>query len=353
MSANTTINPKEYFQGREELRDDFVAEHAGEEFDLIPQGQDWASRRYFRVRTPDHTFILMEAVPDHIATATMGHKLSAFIKVNELLRHKNIHAPEIIAEDEHEGFILLEDFGDTSVHHALDHGGEAMKLYSAVTDVLIAMRDKIDINDLCNFPKYKDSYIRKGMQRVVDWYVPATRGAKNSDDLLAGYLKAWDDVAAKLPPPPIGFIHGDFHAQNLMLLPDGTCGVLDFQDAMAGPLPYDLANLLESIRRDVPRDIYDAMMKRYGGDDNFKAWFRVMATQFHCRIIGQVLRLAVVSGKNDLLQYMPRIQNYIANGLKDPVLKPLADWYKAEKVDLTAKDFDPAKIKGFIRPDAF
>jgi aminoglycoside/choline kinase family phosphotransferase len=283
----------------------------------------------------------------------MGHKLSAFIKVDELLRHKGIHAPEIIAEDEHEGFILLEDFGDNSVHHALDHGGDAMKLYSAATDVLISMRDKISKDDLCDFPKYKDSYISKGRQRIVDWYVPATRHETNGDELLAGYLAAWDEVAANLPPPRIGFIHGDFHAQNLMFLEDGTFGVLDFQDAMAGPLQYDLANLLESIRRDVPQDIYDAMMKRYSGDDAFRAWFRVMATQFHCRIIGQVLRLAIVSGKNDLLQYMPRIQNYIARGLKAPILKPLADWFKSEKIDLTAKDFDPAKIKGFIRPDAF
>ena len=91
------VNPKDFFADREEQRMEFVREHTGREFDLIPQGQDWASRRYFRVRTPDHSFILMEAVPDHIPTATMGHKLSAFIKVDELLRNRGIHAPEIIA----------------------------------------------------------------------------------------------------------------------------------------------------------------------------------------------------------------------------------------------------------------
>jgi N-acetylmuramate 1-kinase len=351
MSA--IVSPKEFFAGREGQRADFVTEHVGAEFDLIAQGQDWASRRYFRVRTPDHTFILMEAVPDHVPTATMGHKLSRFIAVGELLHHRGIHAPEIIAEDEHEGFVLLEDMGDTTVHAAVDHGADEKAMYAAATDVLIAMRDKITLDDLCGFPKYKDSYIRKGRQRIVDWYIPATRCAKNNDDLLAGYLQAWDDVAAALPPPPIGFVHGDYHLQNLMLLENGQCGVLDFQDAMAGPLPYDLVNLLETIRRDVPRDIYDAMLKRYGGDENFKAWFRVMGTQFHCRIIGQVLRLAIVSGKNELIQYMPRIQNYIREGLKDPVLKPLADWFGSEKVDLTATEFSSDKIRPFIRDDAF
>ena len=350
---SNAVSPKEFFAGREEQRAEFVRAHAGSASDLIPQGQDWASRRYFRVRTPDRTFILMEAVPDHVPTATMGHKLSRFIAVDGLLRERGIRAPEIIAVDAHEGFVLLEDFGDTTVHAAADHGGDERALYTAATDVLIAMRDKIGMNDLCDFPKYKDSYIRKGRQRIVDWYIPATRFETNKDDLLTGYLKAWDDVAAALPPPPIGFVHGDYHLQNLMLLPDGGCGVLDFQDAMAGPLPYDLVNLLETIRRDVPRDIYDAMLKRYGGDENFMAWFRVMGTQFHCRIIGQVIRLAVVSGKNELLQYMPRIQNYLHEGLKDPVLKPLADWMTAERVDLTATDFNPDKIRPFVRDDAF
>ena len=348
-----SVNPKDFFESRAAQREDFLRAHVDAEFDLIPQGQDWASRRYFRVRTPDHTYILMEAVPDHIPTATMGHKLSAFVKVDELLRHRHIRAPEIIAKDEHEGYVLLEDFGDVSVHAALEKGGNEHELHAAATDVLISMRDNISKDDLCDFPKYKDSYIRKGRQRIVDWYIPATRGELNADGLVDSYLAAWDEVAAKLPPPPIGFIHGDFHAQNLMLMQNGTCGVLDFQDAMAGPLPYDLANLLESIRRDVPRDIYDAMLKRYGCDENFMAWFRVMATQFHCRIIGQILRLAIVSGKNELIQFMPRVQNYIVEGLKDPVLKPLADWMAEEKVDFTATNFDPSRIKAFIRPDAF
>lgn len=351
MSA--LVSPKEFFAGREGHRANFVSGHVGAQFDLIAQGQDWAARRYFRVRTPSQSYILMEAVPDHIPTATMGHKLSRFIAVDELLCASGIRAPEIIAADEREGFVLLEDMGDTTVHAAVDHGADEKTMYTAATDVLIAMRDRISKDDLCNFPKYKDSYIRKGRQRIVDWYVPATRHEKNSNDLLAGYLQAWDDVAAALPQPPIGFVHGDYHLQNLMLLPNGTCGVLDFQDAMAGPLPYDLVNLLETIRRDVPRDIYDAMLKRYGGDENFMAWFRVMGTQFHCRIIGQVLRLAIVSGKTELLQYMPRIQKYIREGLQNPVLKPLADWMKAEKVDLTATDFNPEAIRPFIRDDAF
>ncbi len=352
--SSAVFDVKAFFAGREELRRSFVQTHFKTSFSMEPLAQDWASRRYFHIVSGDKTYVLMEAVPDHIQTATMGHKLSAYLKIAGLLRARGIHTPAILAADESEGFVLLEDLGNTTVYKAMENGGDVFSLYEKATDVLIAMRDNIGLDDLCNFPKYKDSYIRKGMQRIVDWYIPATRREKNQDDLLPSYLAAWSDVTVKLSPPPIGFVHGDFHMQNLMLLKDGTCGVLDFQDAMAGPVPYDLANLLENIRDDVPQDIYDAMMARFGGDDNFRDWFRVMATQFHCRILGQTLRLAIVGGRPDLLKYIPRVQNYIRKGLEDPVLAPLAAWMKEEKVDLSAQGcFDPEKVKEFIRYDAF
>lgn len=349
----SSFYPKAFFDARIEQRDAFLRAHVKKPFQIESLAEDWASRRYFRITNTDGTYILMEAVPDHIPTATMGHKLSAFLKVGSLLHERGIHTPEILAVDEQEGYVLLEDFGNTSVNSAIESGKDTHELYAAATDVLIAMRDRISLDDLFDFNKYKDSYIHTGRQRIVDWYIPATRKAKNGDDLVASYIGAWDEVAAQLPSPPIGFVHGDYHLQNLMLLPNGSCGVLDFQDAMAGPVPYDLANLLENIRRDVPKDIYDAMLKRFGGDETFNAWFRVMATQFHCRIIGQVLRLAIVSDKTELLQFMPRIQNYIVEGLKDPVLKPVANWMKDQKVDFTAMEFNLEDIKKFIRPDAF
>lgn len=347
------IDPKTFFAAREQARRNFISSHIKADISFASVGADWASRRYLRVRAGEKSFVLLESVPDHLPTATMGHKLSAFIRINKMLHAKSIRVPEIYAADEQEGYVLLEDMGDITVNAALDAGGDGMSLYGAATDVLLAMRDRITLEDLCDLPKYKDSYIRKGCQRIVDWYVPATRCRENGDDILEGYLKAWEEVVANLPAPPIGFIHGDFHPGNLMLLPDGSCGVLDFQDAMAGPSAYDLANLLENIRRDVPRPVYDVMIKRYGDKDDDRAWFRVMATQFHCRIIGQVIRLAVLSGKGELLGYMPRIQAYIRKGLEDPVLKPLADWMRDEKVDLAATEFDPDKIRPFIRSDAF
>lgn len=347
------LNARDYFEARSERRTAFLADNIGGDFDIKLIASDWASRRYFRIRRPNGTTqILMEAIPDHTGQYTPGHKLSDYIRVSRALRAAGIRAPQIAASDEHEGYLLLEDFGDLSVYAALEQGEDADVLYGEATNILIRMRDNLKNNDL-NLPDYYAGHVHKGRQRIVDWYIPATRSAKNPDGLLESYLAAWAAVEKQMPPCPMGFVHGDYHVQNLMRL-DNTLGVLDFQGAMWGPLPYDLANLLEDIRRDVPPDIRAAMIGRYDAGEAFSLWYRVMATQFHCRILGQTLRLAIAGGRPDFLTFIPRVQNYIREALAAPVLKPLAQWFKAEKVDLEAENcFDSERVKEFIRHDAF
>jgi len=348
-----SLNAKDYFESRGALRDAFLTENLAGDYEIKPLAADWASRRYFRVRKADgSTIVFMEAIPDHTGQYTPGHKVSDFIRIARQLCEINIRAPRILAMDEHQGFLLLEDFGDLSVYDALDQREDADVLYREATDILIRMRDNIRSNTL-NLPDYYESHVHKGRQRIVDWYIPATRVAKNPDGLGESYLAAWAAVEKQLPPCPMGFVHGDYHAQNLMRL-DDALGVLDFQGAMWGPRPYDLANLLEDIRRDVPKDIRAAMIERYDTGEAFSHWYRVMATQFHCRILGQTLRLAIAGGRPDFLKFIPRVQNYIHEALAAPVLKPLAQWMKEEKVDLDAHGcFDPERVKNFIRPDAF
>jgi N-acetylmuramate 1-kinase len=347
-----SLNAKDYFDSRAEERAAFVRNHAGEGALIAPLAADWASRRYFRVINGKETRVLMEAIPDHTKAFTPGHSVGAFLKIARALRQKNIHAPEIFAQDEQNGYVLLEDMGDVSVYAALENGEDPDVLYRAATDVLIHIKNNFRENKL-SLPSYYESHVHKGRQRLVDWYIPATRSALNPDGLVESYLDAWKAVENSLPPCPQGFVHGDYHAQNLMRL-DDDLGVLDFQGAMWGPLPYDLANLLEDIRRDIPADIRAAMLARYDGGDDFAAWYRVLATQFHCRILGQTLRLAIAGNRPDFLKFIPRVQNYIREGLKNPVLAPLNQWMKSENINLEAEDcFDPETVRRFIRGDAF
>jgi aminoglycoside/choline kinase family phosphotransferase len=129
---------------------------------------------------------------------------------------------------------------------------------------------------------------------------------------------------------------------------------------MTGPVPYDLANLLEDARVDVPADLRAVMLDRYtqgmnaAENDTFRAWYRVLATQFHCRVTGQFIRMAVRDGKMRYLPMIPRVAGYIRDGLKDPVLAPLAAWFDSQGVDFRTVDgFDVDAVRSAIRADAF
>jgi len=178
------------------------------------------------------------------------------------------------------------------------------------------------------------------------------------------YLSVWQGIENSLPPCPQGFLHIDYHFENLMWLPKEKglrgCGILDFQGAMTGPLPYDLANLLEDARVDVGAKLRRDMLARYCADmdakekEIFANWYRVLATQFHCRVAGQFIRLAVRDGKDRYLAHLPRVANYLKEGLKHPVLAPLQKWFSAQKIDFAKMpETDPSVIRPWIRDDAF
>ncbi len=122
------------------------------------------------------------------------------------------------------------------------------------------------------------------------------------------------------------------------------CGILDFQDALLGSGLYDLGNLLEDVRIDVP----PAIRKKYAPHDPA---YRILATQFHCRVVGQFIRMAAKDHKTGYLQYIPRTQAYIQDALQEPLLKPLRNFFDKNGIAFDAKP-DLTDIKSFVRPDA-
>lgn len=359
------MKPHTFFETRKDLRQAFLTAHGWGGLPLVPVGEDGAFRRYFRLRDrAGKSVILMESVPEGHAMATPGHSILDFVRLSKYLRAIGLTTPEVYEVDDRAGYLLIEDFGDVSFKRAQQDGvARRDELYGLATDVLGQLRQQGQ-KEAVLLPDYYKSHVHTGRRRVIDWYFPAVRGQKNPDGLVEDYLAVWDKIEQALPPVPCGFLHIDYHFENLMWNPDrvglARCGVLDFQGAMTGPAPYDLANLLEDARNDVPADLRAAMMDRYCSTMSeaertvFKAWYRVLATQFHCRVIGQFIRLAVLDGKDRYLPMIPRIAGYIRDGLEDPVLAPLAAWFKAQKIDFTRVDgFSAKATQPFIRPDAF
>lgn len=355
---------QDWFESREDLRGQFLRRLGIRDDALSPVGEDCAFRRYFRARQPDgRTAILMEAVPDGAAFATPGHNIHDFVRIDDYLRARGLNAPRIYSQDTENGYLLLEDFGSVSFKTALKDGVSREQLYELATDVLRFLRERAVATDI-NLPRYYDSHVHIARRRLIDWYMPVLRQQRVADGIAGEYLDAWDRIEQSLPPVPQGFLHIDYHFENLMWLPEREglmrCGILDFQGAMAGPLPYDLANLLEDARVDVPQDLREAMLARFcqgmteKEESVFRSWYRVLATQFHCRVLGQFIRLAVKDGKDRYLQHLPRLAGYIREGLRDPVLLPLKEWLESQDMDFSSvPEIDIDRIRPLMRPDAF
>ena len=355
--------PLQFFESRGDLRGDFLRRCGWAGVPLTPVGEDCAFRRYFRMTRGEDSVILMEAVPDGSDIATTGHRLIDFVRISAYLRRLGLVTPAVFEADDANGYLLIEDFGDVSFKAATDVKASRGDLYALATDILAELRRRAHPDDM-DLPGYYESHVHTGRRRAVDWYMPAVLARRNPDGLADDYLRVWDSIEAQLPPCPRGFQHIDYHFENLMWREGfeglARCGILDFQGAMTGPVPYDLANLLEDARVDVPADLRAAMLARYCADMGaeeraaFMAWYRILATQFHCRVIGQFIRLSVRDGKERYRAFIPRLGGYIREGLKDPVLAPLRAWFAAQGVDFSNTTIPPADVvRPFIREDAF
>ncbi len=309
------------------------------------------------------TSILIQSFPDDDPRAIPGHKIKDFVRISEYLNRLGLSAPKVLAHDQSLGLLLVEDFGSQDFATLITQNKEVERdMYRLATHALKHLYKKTEFIAI-DLPDYFTSYIHKGHQRVVDWYMPAMLHKKNSDDVVKEYLNIWKQIERGLPQVKRRLLHGDYHPGNLMWLPERQgekqTGLLDFQQAMMGPAPYDLVNLLEDARRDVPIELREECLEIYCEGmsseerENFFLWYPVLSTQFHFRVIGQAIRLAIRDKKTRLLSIIPILRRHIIKDLDNPQLKPLKDWFLVKGIDFsTPAPIDIKKTAGFIRPDA-
>lgn len=311
---------------------------------VAPVAEDGSSRRYSRIEKNGHSAIYMDCG----SSPSAAGDISDFIALGAWLNAIGLNAPNIYEQGR--DYLVIEDFGDTTFKKAL--GTEKPDdLYALAADVLSHLRAQKNIPSL---PDYYQSNVHKARRRIIDWYAPLVRHEKNPLGLVDEYLAVWDEIEKSCAPGPEGFVHADFHLENLMWLPGENgvkrCGIIDFQGAMRGPGAYDLGNLLEDVRSDVPVEIRNRYLAAYG--DDFKIFYRILTTQFHCRVLGQFIKLAAKDHKTGYLQYMPRVQMLIRRALEDPLLQPLKEFLKNNNISLESKP-DLKNIRALVAEDAF
>ena len=341
----------------EDWKREFLAEQGWADAVENRAGEDWAMRKFSRLTRGNETVILMQSLLDSDPRATSGHKIADYVRLAKFLTDKGIPAPLIIAEDVERGLLLIEDFGSVSLHEmTIGRPEDSKRYYLDATKLLLRLYREIEDNEV-EIPHYNDTAISKGRRRIMDWYYPSVTGNHVSGDMIEDYLSVWQMIEEKLPAPIMKFSHADYHPHNLMI-DRGRIGLIDFQGAMWAPAPYDLVNLLEDARRIVPDDIraecLDLFEKNLSQDEwqNFKSWYDVLACQFHCRVIGQAIRLAVKEDKTRLLVYVPVLAQYLKREIEKPLLSPLKIYFERIGLDFAADrklDLSP----GLYASDAF
>ena len=290
---------------------------------IEPLPGDASFRRYFRIRASDggRSAMLMDAPPPEEDTRP-------FLHVGQWLLANGLRAPEIYAEDGARGFVLMEDFGDTRMRDHLD---------IAPQDELAAYRTAIDALVVLHglpagpFEPYDMAVYQREVNLLPEWFCPAAGITVDA----AGYTAAWDEALAPLlarQQPGVTVLR-DYHAENIMLLPDGEQGLIDYQDALVGHPAYDLVSLLQDARRDVSPQLERAMLDHYAAridaGPDFAADYARLGAQRNAKIVGIFARLWKRDGKPRYLAMIPRVWEAMERDLAHPALAPVAAWFDA------------------------
>jgi aminoglycoside/choline kinase family phosphotransferase len=294
---------------------------------------DASFRRYDRIRLNGRRAVLMDAPP-------AKEKVEPFIAIARHLVALGYSAPRIYEADVANGFVLIEDLGDDTYTRLLAAGHDERTLYELATDVLVDLHRRTASEAV---PRGLAPYDAAALQReadlLVEWYVPAVTGKPAGDKMLRSYRECWRALLPLAHGAPGTLVLRDYHVDNLMLLADrrgfAACGLLDFQDALAGPASYDFISLVEDARRDIAPELIAAMRARYLAGfpaldrDAFEASCAVLAAQRHAKVIGIFTRLCVRDGKPKYLKHIPRVWCLLEKAATHPSLAPIRHWLDA------------------------
>ena len=323
---------------------------------------DASTRSYARLVLPDRNAILMNSPrqPDgppihdgkpYSALVHLAEDITPFVAVAAALRERGLSAPAIYAFDLDQGFLVLEDLGDRVFGAEVAKGVPLAELWAPAVDVLLALAEAPPQAALAvenHAPYSLQTYDAEAMlietSLLIDWLWPALHGEPAPEALREEYFDLWRPILESAAKQDLGWVLRDYHSPNLIWLPgregEKRVGLLDFQDALRGPLAYDLVSLLQDARLDVPEALEAELLARYCAgrgaqsqhfsSDQFRTLYATLGAQRNSKILGIFARLAKRDGRRGYLAHIPRVARYLERDLARPALAELRRFYARE-----------------------
>lgn len=286
---------------------------------LAPASSDASFRRYFRIESAGGTLVVMDAPPPK-------ENCRPFVDVADRLAAIRLNVPKILEKDLNQGFLLLSDLGPTTYYNKIIEGVEdstLQKMYREALSALVCMQTA----NVQGLPRYDATRLKEELGLFTEWYTSVHCKATISPETLSALDGVFDVLVKHNAAQPEVFVHRDFHSPNLMLCEDekfgANPGILDFQDAVAGPITYDLASIVMDARTtwEEPQQIDWAI--RYwelarksnlpvpADFADFHRDYEWMGLQRNLRILGVFARLNHRDGKASYLEHIPRVNQYV------------------------------------------
>ena len=287
------------------------------DFELAPASADASFRRYFRVTRGGDSFIAMDAPPEK-------EDSHPFVAIDRLLEQQGVNVPHIHALDLERGFLLLGDFGDRHFLSALNDNSVEGLYDDAMRSLL-----KIQHTPAASLPRYDRQLLWREMELFRDWFLDTHLGLSLDGAQHALLDSCFEALTRNALEQPQVFVHRDYHSRNLMVTANENPGILDFQDAVAGAVTYDLVSLLRDAYIAWPRQRVEHWALDYRDravaagilgavdDRTFLRWFDLMGIQRQLKVIGIFARLNHRDGKPGYLDDIPRVLDYLLQAGRD------------------------------------
>jgi aminoglycoside/choline kinase family phosphotransferase len=282
---------------------------------IEPASSDASFRRYFRVFCNAGTYVVMDAPPGK-------EDVRPYLKVSQLLESLGAHVPHVHEADAQRGLLLLEDLGATLYLERLDAGDDPEPLYADALRVLVAIQ--VHGRQACaQLAPYDRSALAREMALMPEWFLCRHLTLAPAADETRLIDAAFEFLIAEALAQPVVFVHRDYHARNLMVVSERNPGIIDFQDALRGPVAYDLVSLLKDCYIAWPRarvvewvSGYRELLRSQGGaagesEQQFLRWFDLIGVQRHIKVLGIFCRLWYRDGKPGYLPDLPRTLDYV------------------------------------------